>query len=272
MTSRALVLAAIATTLAIACGGSTTLSGSGGDAGGPSADAAGADTGAVDAATSGSEGGGGDSPEVSVFCAALAGFDAQCGPGTRCAQAEVEYCSTWAPSFSSVFLTSETSCVAPPYTCRDGGTNPIALSCVASHFASVPPTAAQQKVKDDFCAMCPDGAAPSAPTGCTDFLTLMDNDAGTLTAVGAVVRLLNDSLDTAIDQQCTGPAAASDAGAGDCVQAFESCAAQVLLFDANLPAACTSGLRAHRALRVAAGDFVGAWLRSMADVEQPIGR
>jgi hypothetical protein len=251
MYNRAFLGVALAATWAIACGSSSDQSATARDGGPPSAEAGGLEAGAPDGATTGPDGGD-ESAEVSAFCAALASYDAQCGAGTRCAQAEVQYCSTWAPSFSTAFLTAETSCVATPATCPDGGGNPVLASCVRSTFGT--PTAAQMKVKADFCAMCPDGASAFAPTGCSDFLTLKESDAGNLTAVGAIALLLNDSLDDVIDQQCTGPAAAGvDAGTSDCAVAFELCAAAILVYDANLPAACTDGSLSLRAKRAAIG-------------------
>ena len=177
----------------------------------------------------------GTSAEVSALCSKVSTYSQRCG-ASRCVEEQVMYCTTWAPSFSSSFQAALEDCVAPTEACLDGGVLAPTLDCFRPHLAT--PTPAQAKVKADFCAQCPDGTSSFRPTGCTDFFSLGVDDAGNSEGVGGVALILNDDLVGRIDATCTGPNA-QDSGISDCAKAFQNCAAGALLFDANLPAACT---------------------------------
>jgi hypothetical protein len=233
-TTKALLwILSLAALHAAGCGGAATgtITGDAGTTGpGSDASSAGMDGSAPPPGDDGAAG-------PSALCAKLASYEEVCPPTDRCAAAELQYCSTWAPSMSAGYDNAVENCLNPPYTCPDGGGggNPVEGACLLSYLST--PTAAQQKVKADFCASCPDGAAPSAPQACTNFFALI-LEADGITAAGAAVLLVNDALAGTMDQQCTG-VAAEDAGAQDCAQAFALCSVEVVLQDANLPGACT---------------------------------
>lgn len=109
-------------------------------------------------------------------------------------------------------------------------------ACFKAHLAS--PTPAQEKVKTDFCAQCPDGTSPSYPTSCSEFFAVGVDDAGQSTTVGNAVLAVSDALAATMDMQCTG-AGAVDSGISDCASSFKNCVGAIVHYDANLPAPCT---------------------------------
>jgi hypothetical protein len=194
-------------------------------------------SGGVGSAAEGGTDSSGGSSDTSAFCSKLASVEAACPPVSRCSAAEVQYCATWAPSFSAGFEGAVENCL--PAACPgDGGGSGSMLesACLISYLST--PTTAQKKVKSDFCATCPDGASPAVPDACTNFFALTADDAGNIVAVGGGVLEVSDTLAATMDAQCTGTAA-SDSGNPDCAESFALCAGEVILFDANLPAACT---------------------------------
>jgi hypothetical protein len=103
------------------------------------------------------------------------------------------------------------------------------------------PTAAQAKVKSDFCAQCPDGADKNNPNACSQFFTVTYNDAGNTSSPGVLVLISGDALAQQIDQKCTGGTQQQDAGSGfGCAASFEICAAFTFAYASNTPQACNN--------------------------------
>ena len=188
--------------------------------------------------SSSSSGAGGASTQS--YCATLSGYATQCNKNDACSQAEVAQCSTYASQFSSAYLAAATTCIKPPYNCSaDGGTVPGSTQCIAQQLSAAAPTAAQQKVKDDFCAQCPDGTDSTNPTSCSQFFSVMFDDAGKTASTGYAVLVAGDALAQQIDQKCTGGTLSQDAGATlGCAGNFDLCAAFTLAFGSNSPQAC----------------------------------
>jgi hypothetical protein len=183
----------------------------------------------------GAEGGAGTA--VADLCSKVSSYAKRCPPPTRCAQNQTTYCTTWTASFSAAFQAGLDECIASSQPCLDAGLLFPTATCFRDHLGA--PTAAQAKVKTDFCAQCPDGTSASLPHACSDFFAFTVDDAGGSSSVGNAVLVAGDALAATIDSQCTGPAAI-DSGIADCAKAFQSCAGSALLFNANLPAPCAT--------------------------------
>jgi hypothetical protein len=176
-----------------------------------------------------------DASQVAALCSQVSAYSARCPDVSRCAQAQATYCTTWAPSFSAAFLAGLEACIAPP-DCLDAGMLFPTQACFKAHLAS--PTPAQEKVKTDFCAQCPDGTSSSYPNACSEFFAVGVDDAGNSTTVGNAVLAVSDDLAATMDMQCTG-AGAVDSGVSDCAVSFKNCVGAIVHYDANLPAPCT---------------------------------
>jgi len=91
-----------------------------------------------------------------------------------CVTAFENQCPQFVTKLSNATVTAEESCLSPPYDCDAG----LALAeCLLTKVAAAPPTAAQQKVKTDFCAQCPDGKSATYPTSCSTFFPSGSPDA-----------------------------------------------------------------------------------------------
>ncbi len=176
--------------------------GSGGDAG--------AEAGADDAAT------GASTPEA---CTAYIAYRQRCDVGTpsgsqACADGRKATCTarlaTWSPAYAAAYATCTTSATS----CNDGPDD-----CIASKLATTvgTPTAAQAKVRDDFCAACPSAT-------CKDDFYKIDPTNGN--GSGFILLEASDDVVVTIGKQCTngGVGLDLDASAGDCQLAFLTCA------------------------------------------------
>jgi hypothetical protein len=175
-------------------------------------------------------GGGGGNPNE--LCQDYTSYFQACGSplGQACVSAFESQCTQFVSSLSSVTIAAEQTCLSPPYQCDAG----LALAeCFTSKIYAASPTAAQQKVRADFCATCPDGKSTTFPTSCTDFFPSGAPDGSLLYGPGLFVLEYSVSIATQFDQMCT---SASDAG--DCASAFFTCAAQVVSQAVALPSAC----------------------------------
>jgi hypothetical protein len=212
----ALAMAFAGAAAVIACGGSTSSGGSGGD-----------------------------------YCARASDYARQCNKNDACTQAALQNCASLESSLSAAAQSAILACVTPPYECNpDGGPVSQAVnSCEDAHLAAATPTAAQAQVKADFCKQCPDSASMFVPNACSNFFVLGDGGSG----AGGIVLLVSDNVASQIDRQCTGASASTEAGFGDCGLAFIVCAAAV--FDSGLPkiAACSDGGLTGRSARLPIG-------------------
>ena len=189
---------------------------------------------ACSSSNGGTAGGGG---ATSDLCSKYNAYVAQCNKTDACTMAIEQNCSTYFGNYSSAYLGAADACVVAPYDCSDGG-KPAASTCVAQQLSSATPTAAQAKVKADFCAQCPDGASKSNPMSCSQFFQVSPSDGGISGGPGIVVLIANDAIATQIDQKCTGGQVQTDGGTSDCVFSFAFCSALVLGADSNTPQAC----------------------------------
>jgi hypothetical protein len=172
------------------------------------------------------------------LCQKASAYAQQCGETNACATAELANCAQTYGAYSDAFVTAIDNCVTAPYTCpNEAGVSPSS-ACITSAIATLTPSAAQAKLKADFCAKCPDGASKFVASSCSGFYAASDGG----TELGALVLYYNDAVATAVDQQCTGSATTSgDSGVNDCAFNFLECALVPVESMSNQPAACADG-------------------------------
>jgi hypothetical protein len=160
--------------------------------------------------TSSSGGGVGSGGGTSQYCSALSSYATKCNITDPCTQASIQNCESYAGTYSSAWLAAVTSCAAET-TCVDGG-GAAATSCVRGLQASLTPTAAQEKLAQDYCALCATTAKQTAAQ-CTQGFYQQPGDGG-LGGPGAFYLDYSDTVATSIDTQCVPPLA--DAGLLGC--------------------------------------------------------
>jgi hypothetical protein len=188
--------------------------------------------------SSSSKSGGGNgttsSGEVSGACTALSTYTVRCGAGSyvqsqACTTALEQSCSAMLAVYTPTFQQAIAACDTPATDCDDGPG-----ACYDQQMASVQPTAAQAKVREDYCNGCP------AETNCTATFFTMDPVNGD--GIGVPVLQVTDAIAEQVDSACTGNALL-DAGDGtDCTSAFGSCMAQIVAnAQPDQPGVCTPG-------------------------------
>lgn len=143
------------------------------------------------------------------YCGALA---ATCnafyaGTPTECGRAANDQCSSFQPTYSQAFQDSVVSCAKAFSPCVANFHD-----CIRDTTANARPTEAQAKVRDDFCAVCPDKPETGTVGPCSTFFT-KDADAGIgIYGVGAPILKVNDSIAAEIGAKCIGISFSADGG------------------------------------------------------------
>jgi hypothetical protein len=210
-------LVAGALLIASGCSGSSAEITGGDDGGG--------DDGGVDGTTMGQEGGAADSasPDVvtaavcppysgaSTYCSALEEYCKRC-PATfqPCALENLAQCGAFASVLSADFAQATAEC-QPAAACDTDGA--ATEACIAQKLQGAAPTAEQQKLASDMCAVC----APTSSSCPADFYK----------GTARVLFFVSDPLIGQVDQHCLTQLSA-DAGAFKCLQEFLTCAGVVL--------------------------------------------
>jgi hypothetical protein len=156
------------------------------------------------------------------LCSAMGEYAAQCHHTDSCTKASLDACPAHSEVLGSAYLQSATACYSSPYDCTSHGTAALAACLTGAQF-TVTPTATQEKVRMDFCTLCPDGPT-GAPGYCSQFFS------GAANSLGGLVLPYSDAIAEKIDRQCTAsttqPDGSVDGGVAvlDCVHAFAQCA------------------------------------------------
>jgi hypothetical protein len=129
------------------------------------------------------------------------------GTPTECSRAARDQCSSFQPTYSQAFQDSVVSCAKAFSPCIANFDD-----CIRDTTANARPTAAQAKVRDDFCAVCPDKPETGTVGPCSTFFT-KDADAGIgIYGVGVPVLTVNDSIAAEIGTKCIGISFSVDGG------------------------------------------------------------
>ena len=169
-----------------------------------------------------------------AFCSTFSDYARQCGKTDPCTDLRVQNCPSFESNVSAAYVSATIACAMPPYKC-DGGaaTSP---SCLLSQLVASTPTAAQAKVKADFCAQCPDGKSQAMPRSCSNFFLAPPPGAGLYVQFG------NDAIAAQMDKQCTGASASTDGGAvTDCALRFFGCSMSVFAMH-TASGSCSGGV------------------------------
>ena len=127
-----------------------------------------------------------------------------------CAEGRRQNCSKTLPTMSPTYASAYAACTTDQVSCEDG---PDACIQPKMKELAAHPSAAQAKVRDDFCATC-------ASASCKDDFFAITEDG---TGPGYQILQISDTVAAAVDAKCTGAALDVDAGGGDCVGAFREC-------------------------------------------------
>jgi hypothetical protein len=136
------------------------------------------------------------------FCNLLAAKASICGQCSTCTQQDADDCVAFGNALSDVFKNTLQQC-KDALGCNDltkAPSNP----CVQGMLASATRDAAQQRVKDTFCAACPN--TPEC-AGFFDFSA----DASSTSGLGAWAVLVDDVLDQQLTNMCSNAAHCSAA-------------------------------------------------------------
>jgi hypothetical protein len=191
-----------------------------------------------------------------TFCGALTatcGFKEEnedyvgiAGGPNGCLSQALAQCSTLQSQYSDAFQSAVVAC-AKTYSPCDPSNEPVVagptfVSCVGAQIASATPTAAQAKVKADFCAMYASGTngdAGAPEIDCASFFPAAHPDAGAAVAgPGYLVLIASDSVAAEIDK-CIPPTATQyDGVACSGLGCFKACAEDTFAA-AVTPAGCT---------------------------------
>jgi hypothetical protein len=220
-------------------------------------------------------------PGAAAYCNAGNGLAERCEPQVvACLEAyydagldaaitkNLEACTAeWPTFYSDAFLEVLATCYVEPLPCctlmsacpdATAAFTADAEACAARALEKVTPDPADEKVKTDFCKVCPDTAS-KAPV-CKGFFSFAAADAAPPDSglsefpeigFGSFLLAFPDAVVDLIDENCTGSAlSAFDAGSGvtDCYLRFDTCAVAVDRAynaahepkepDASVPAAC----------------------------------
>jgi hypothetical protein len=175
-----------------------------------------------------------------TYCGALT---ASCNPfyagtSTACSTAARDQCSTFQPTHSQTFQDAVVSCAKKFSPC-------IAdfYDCIDAEATRATPTAAQTKVKNDFCSLCPDAAGSGTLDACSTFFR-QDADASSgIYGVGVPLLKVNDTIAAEIGSKCIGSSGGrdggSDAGASDACDPLTFLACENTVVQARTtPSAC----------------------------------
>jgi hypothetical protein len=178
-----------------------------------------------------SNGGGGGG----AYCSALSQFAQMCGRNDPCTMAEVRDCSMIAGNLSTAAQNAAAQCESSGQVMcpMDGGTNNS--SCLTNALASAQPSAAQQKLAQDYCNVC---AAPMNETVAACTTAFYQNADGGGTS-GYLFLLYNDDIVTKVDQTCVA-GLSSDGGAFGCAFSLFLCGAIVIQSSSYTPPECRS--------------------------------
>jgi hypothetical protein len=181
-----------------------------------------------------SSGGGSSGSGTSQYCSALASYASRCNITDPCTQASVQNCATYAGTYSSAWLGAVAQCAAEA-TCVDGG-GTAATSCIQGLQASLAPSAAQEKLAEDYCALCATSAHQSTAQ-CTAGFYQQPGD-GSLGGPGAFYLEYSDTIASSIDTQCVPKLA--DAGLFGCDLPMILCADPIITKSYPSIAACST--------------------------------
>jgi hypothetical protein len=173
---------------------------------------------------------------TSDYCSQASDYVSRCHITNACTLAQLQDCGTIASNYSAATLAAEAACFSAA-TCGDAGTTPLA-SCPQP--APGAPTAAQTKLAEDYCAVCPGLNQTTADCVAGFYGSGGANEAGipTLPGPGNSAIRLSDSFATNVDSQCI-PKLAPEAGAIACTLTFDQCLFQALTAVFKQPAACS---------------------------------
>ncbi len=175
------------------------------------------DSGLADSTTAGGDA---SSPFIGTeSCVAQIRYDQRCadndaGTSSACSAAREKDCGKFVSALSDVYRKAIVACYTDASTCGQNST------CVDELLAVATPTAAQIKVRTDYCATC----GPEAGATCArDFYTITPDGAG----AGYGVIRLSDLVLIDLEAKCTGAGLDLSMPAMTCREAFTACVTTV---------------------------------------------
>ncbi len=130
------------------------------------------------------------------------------GTPTACSQAARNECSTFQPTHSLAFRNAVVSCAKSFSPCIKSF-----YDCIDDLSASATPTAAQARVKADFCAACPDKPGTGTVGPCSTFFSKSATAGPGIYGLGLGVLKVSDTIAAEIGSKCVA-AAVSGGGGG----------------------------------------------------------
>jgi hypothetical protein len=183
-----------------------------------------------------SSNGSGSSETPADFCSQLQGYVTKCNVTDPCTVQTSSNCTQLASALSSQTLAAYAQCYTDS-SCGDAGAA-LAASCFATATKNLTPSAAQEKLATDYCAVCT--VAPETAAECAAGFYSTGGDGGT-PGVGSSILDLSDSLATQLDTQCVAKIAAGSS-ALVCLSSLGICAEPIIAAAVTLPAACTTAV------------------------------
>ncbi len=172
------------------------------------------------ACTSSSTGNTSSANGAGSFCSALSSYATRCQLTSACDQVTVSTCPALATTFSNAYLDAVTECL-PSVLCGDAGES-SANACFNTSLGSAAPTAADQKLAEDYCAAC--ASILGEPSCVTEFTSAsLDAAAGVAAQVGTSVVIFSDALLEKVDTSCIA-GLADGGGLPGCTEIFQECA------------------------------------------------
>jgi hypothetical protein len=179
-------------------------------------------------------------PPSSDFCSQASDYVTRCHVTDACTLAFVQECSTIAGNDSAATLAAQADCIHAA-TCSDAGAAGSGLAgCLLQKPASPPaPTAAQTKLAQDYCAVCPRAGQTAAECVAGFYGNVNDAGATGVGGPGNAIFGLSDSVASSVDTQCI-PKLGGDAGTFGCALTFDACLFPIVVAAVKPPAACTT--------------------------------
>jgi hypothetical protein len=187
---------------------------------------------AVGCTSSSSSGSGGTT--ASQYCSALSSYASKCNIDDPCTAATLQNCNAFAGVYSSAWLAAVTSC-ASQLSCADGG-GAAANACLAAVESHPSPSASQEKLAEDYCAVCASSEMQTTAQCAQSFYAPTGD--GSIGGLGNFFLDYNDTIVTSIDTQCV--PGLGDAGVFGCDFTLLACADGVIGKSYTAPAACVS--------------------------------
>jgi hypothetical protein len=173
------------------------------------------------------------SSTLATLCRLDNAYSKECGPLDACTAAEISSCDRYWGQFSCPFLQALDACWPQTSACSRGDAGASVVStCVDAKVAMLNPSAAQERLKDDFCAECPDGSSKIFPDACSTFFSAAEG------GVGSIAMIYPDSFSDRVDQECVAALPAEGSG-GDCADRFVACSGEVYTATAYVPTECS---------------------------------